>query len=269
MRSVTPAERESVEFLFQNSIYQNNHLGWLDLWDLPAANGSIYLDTVRHSNFLIGLQPSSTSIFWLHSFLADKIPGEYPLPKKIKELLQTGRHSVYTISSHSWFNKLLEKNSFHKCDEIVEMETTEINFSVHDNFENNYTLSDALSISDVEACEAIFPPLWRLNRAEADYAYSASSYKLAVLSNRRLIGCLLADFADDNCHIQRISVFPEHQNRGAASLMLRQMVADAKQSGIKNFSVNTNRNNANAVRFYEHLNFSVQGKRYPVYYRYI
>ncbi len=269
MRSVTPAERESVESLFQDSIYQNSHLGWLDLWELQTANGSIWLDTFRRNNYLIGFQPSSPSIVWLHSFFAEKIPGEYPLAKKIKELLPPGKHSVYTISSHSWFNKLLEKNSFHQSDEIVEMETAGINFSVHGDFDSDYTLSDVLSISDVETCEAIFPPLWRLNGTETALAYKTSSYKLAISSDGQLIGCLLADFADDNCHIQRIAVFPEHQNRGAASLMLRQMVTDAKQSGIKSFSVNTNRNNANAVQFYEHLNFSIQGKHYPIYYRYL
>lgn len=269
MRSVTPAEKESVESLFQGSIYQNSHLGWLDLWDLYSADGSVWLDTFRHNDFLIGLQPSSATIFWLHSFFADKTPGEYPLAKKIRGLVPPGRHSIYTISSHSWFNKLLEKNNFHQCDEIVEMETDGINIPAHGDYDSRYTLSDVLSISDVEACETIFPPLWRLNRTETDRAYKTSSYKLAVSANNRLIGCLLADFSDDNCHIQRISVFPEYQNRGAASFMLRQMVTDAKRSGIGNFSVNTNRNNANALQFYEHLNFSVQGKRYPVYYRYI
>ena len=218
---------------------------------------------------MIGLQPSSSFIFWLHSFFAEKIPGEYPLAKTIKELLPPGRHSVYTISSHSWFYKLLEKNNFHKCDEIIEMETNGINIAAHGDFDSHFTLSEDLSISDVEACETIFPPLWRLKGPETDRAYQTSSYKLSVLANEQLIGCLLADFADENCHIQRISVFPEYQNRGAASLMIRQMVTDAKRSGIKSFSVNTNLNNADAVQFYEHLNFSVQGKVYPVYYRYL
>ena len=255
--------------MFQGSIYQNSHLGWLDVWELYTADGSIWLDTFRRNHFLIGLQPSSPSIFWLHSFFAEKIPGEYPLTKKIRELLPSGRHPVYTISSHSWFNKFLGSNSFHKCDEIVEMETNGINIAAHCDFDSHFTLSEDLSISDIETCEAIFPLLWRLNGPETDRAYQTSSYKLGISSNGQMIGCLLADFAEDNCHIQRISVFPEYQNRGAASLMIRQMVTDAKRSGVRSFSVNTNLNNTNAVQFYEHLNFSIQGKRYPIYYRYI
>ena len=269
MRSVTFAEKESVEPLFEGSIYRNRHLGWLNLWDLYAVDGSVWIDTFRHSNYLIALQPSAASVLWLHSFYADKIPGSYPLAHKIKELLPPGRYSVYTISSHSWFNKLLENNGFHKCDEIVELETNEIDIHIRNTPDVNYSVTDNLSNSVIESCEQIFPPLWRLNTAEADRANKTSSYKLAVMSNRQIIGCLLADFADGNCHIQRISVFPEYQNRGAASFMIRQMVTDAKQNGITSFSVNTNRNNTTALHFYEHLNFSIQGKRYPVYYRYI
>lgn len=255
--------------MFEGSIYRNRHLGWLALWDLYDADGSIWFDTYRHNNFLIGLQPSAPSIFWLHSFYTDKIPGEYPLARKIKEILPSGRHSVYTISSHSWFNKLLEKNSFHKCDEIIELETTEINLPDRIDPYVNYTLSDILPNSVIESCETVFPPLWRLNTAEIDHANKSSSYSLSVLSDGQIIGCLLADFDDGNCHIQRISVFPAYQNQGAASFMIRQMVIDAKQNGITSFSVNTNRNNSTALHFYEHLNFSIQGKHYPIYYRYL
>lgn len=269
MRSVTPAEKETVESLFEGSIYQNSHLGWIDLWGLYAADGSIWIDTFRHNNYLIGLQPSTASIFWLHSFYTDKIPGDYPLAHKIKALLPPGRHSVYTISSHSWFNKLLEKNNFYQCDEIIELETTEIIFPIRYTPDETYSVTDNISNSIIESCEIIFPPLWRLSEAETERAVTTSSYRLAVLSNNQIIGCLLADFDDGNCHIQRISVFPDYQNRGAASFMIRQMVNDAKQNGITSFSVNTNRNNSTAVRFYEHLNFSVQRKHYPVYYRYI
>lgn len=255
--------------MFEGSIYQNSHLGWLGLWDLYAADGSIWIDTFRHGNFLIGLQPCADSILWLHSFFADKIPGDYPLAHKIKELLPPGRHSVYTISSHSWFNKLLENNSFHKYDEIVELETTEINLPRRNAPDGSFSFNYSLSDSVIESCETVFPSLWRLNTAEADRAKETSSYKLAVVSNRQIIGCLLADFDDGNCHIQRISVFPAFQNRGAASFMIRQMVKDAEKNGITSFSVNTNRNNTTALHFYEHLNFSIQGKRYPVYNRYI
>ena len=269
MRSVNFTEKESVESLFRGSIYQNTHLGWLELWDLHEANGSVWLDTGRKSNYLIGLQPVNNSIIWLHSFYSDIAPGEYPLAQKIRELLSPGRHSVYTISSHSWYNKLLEKNNFHSYDEIIEMESTALNIPAHNASDQTFEFCEDLSEEIILQYETIFPPIWRLNPAESNCALRTSSYKLAIMENHQIIGCLLADFADDNCHIQRLVVSPEFQNRGAATAMIRKMVSDAKENGVRSFSVNTNRNNSNAVHFYEQLNFRIQGKQYPVYYRYI
>ncbi|MBQ6517172.1 MAG: GNAT family N-acetyltransferase [Anaerolineaceae bacterium] len=269
MKSISPSGRAFAENLFRNSIYQNTHLGWLELWDLPSAGGNILIDRDNGRNFLIAIQPAEKGTVWLHSFYADSEPGDYPLVKKIKELSHGPHISLYAISSHQWFAGLLEQNIFRKSDEIVELETAEIRQPVHLYSSRSHAFSYAVSEDIIREFEQAFPPLWRLNSAEIHCACETSSYKLVLKEERKNIGCLLADFADGNCHIQRISVLPEFRNQGAASLMIRQMIKDAEKSGINHFSVNTNKNNTAAMQLYKHMNFMTQVKSFPVYYRYI
>ena len=156
MKQIQPDERESAKAVFQNSIYQNSHLGWLSRDEIYNAGGQIWLDVCRKRNYLIAVQPSESKFCWLHSFYADASPQEYPLAQKLRGILRARRQPVCTISSHSWFNKLLEKNQFRKCDEIVEMETAKIMFP---GFEHkNFSLSYEITAEAVINCEHAFLP---------------------------------------------------------------------------------------------------------------
>ena len=80
---------------------------------------------------------------------------------------------------------------------------------------------------------------------------------------------LPADITENNCHIMRIAIDPELQNRGLASALLKQMISHCTETGITNYSVNTNKNDLPAVAFYDSLNLKKTGDVFPVFYKYI
>ena len=269
MKRISTFPEKSAERIFSNSIYRNTHLGCLDLEELPDSGGSIILDESDFGNVLMGFQPASESISWLHSFYCDHEPNGYDLASSLIHCGLPRPHSVYAISSHRWFTSLLKQNGFREIDGIVQYELTEIIPPV--NVPPVHT--EELTIDRAEevrrACEKAFPPLWRQNASEFEKTCQISNYRRFISGRAGVTGYLLADITEDNCHIMRIAVDPDRQNKGLASALVDQLINFCNGAGITNYSVNTNKNNLPAVNFYHSLNFKKTGDVFPVFYKHI
>ena len=254
---------------FHDSIYSNVHLGWIEPEKLCENNGSFWYDEVHGENYLIGILPNDSNLLWLHSFYASSHPKQYPLTGKLKSCFTSGTKSIYSFSTHAWFNALLEENGFRKCDEIIQMETEALKISDSD---SDYYVSE-LTENDAETilvnCETSFPALWRLSSAELSLAIKASNYTRMIKKGDSVLAFLLADHEPEDCHIDRIAVSQDYQNRGLATALIKQLVLDMEDKGIYKFSVNTNHKNEAAVRFYKRLNFKITDDTSPVYHRFL
>ncbi len=269
MRIVSFSERDSIEPIFNNSIYLNKHLGWFNLWQLEKNEGRIFLDEDGPGAEMIVLQPVCQKILWLHSFLSVNDPENYDLNNALKKCLPHGSFSVYSISSHTWYSNLLKKNGFRQCDAIIQMETGQIRSSVHSFAASLYPIKRSDILPIYESCEAAFPPIWQLKKAEFESACIDAEYKMFISRSGKVLGYILASISADNCHIMRLCVNPEYLHLGIASELIRQLTAECSIKGIKNFSVNTNEKNSAAVHLYQSLNFTISGKTYPVFNRQI
>ncbi len=270
MKAISPEEKKAVENLFSDSIYRNNHLGWLDLWELPDTGGSIHIFEKNSFRFLIGIQPAADNICWLHSFYCSSRPApELNLLPALRTFFHNGIRSVYSISSHKWYSELLERNGFKLCDEIIEFVTDRITFPHPAAPLTILPLSDSMIPSVMENCEQSFPALWRLSNEEMRLAFSGADYRKMIGDPLEAQAYILAELTDKNCHILRLSTNTGHQNSGYATGLIRQMVLDFSENEITEYSVNTNKMNSAAVNFYRSLNFVRQDPVYPVYHRYI
>ena len=149
----------------------------------------------------------------------------------------------------------------------METEALIISDSNSDYYVSELTENDAGST--LANCETSFPALWRLSSAELSLAIKASNYARMIKKGDSVLAFLLADHEPDDCHIDRIAVSQDYQNRGLASALIKQMATDMKDKGIYKFSVNTNHKNAAAVRFYKRLNFKITDDTIPVYHRFL
>ena len=269
MRQITVTEEKSAERIFSNSIYQNIYLGCLDLEELPESGGSIILDDAFSGNVLLGFQPAAESIIWLHSFYSNRDPKGYDLAGALKHCGFIRPVSIYTISSHRWFSSLLQENGFRENDEILQFETADIRSP--ENVPAIHSVPFPMDRTEEVriACEKAFPPLWRQNAVEFEQTCRISNYRRFIIDSCGICGYLLADITEDNCHIMRIAIDPEKQNRGLASALVKGLIRQSTEMGITNFSVNTNKNDLPALAFYDSLNFKKTGPVFPVFYKYI
>lgn len=269
MRNIDKSELNQCLELFNNSVYTNSHLGWIELENLIPNNGSIWLDSIKNTKYLIAFLPNKSNLYWLHSFYATGRPEQYSFIEKIKTCFSSGTKSIYSISSHNWFNSLLEYNGFRKCDEIIQMETNNIHIkNSYANLQIEELFDDDI-VNIYENCEFSFPSLWRLDPNELSIAIKGANYARKILKGNMVIAYLLADYESDNCHIERIAVAQNYQNKGLASALISQLITNMEAKHISKFSVNTNKNNIVAVNFYKTMNFDIYGQIYPVYHRFL
>ena len=257
-----PEQKSSGENL-SGSIWENIHLGWMDLSEIEPSDRIIRTAAFGSHKVFLGLQRIEGSSFWLHTLRCDTRPVRFDLVHALKACLPPGRNNIYAISSHQWFNSLLEVNGFTKRDEILQFGTYDLKPpEIRDGYQI-LPLSDEM-IPEAFACETVFPPVWRLNSGEFSLAVRMSDWKAVISQNGQVIAYLLAAIQDDNCHINRLAVSLPFQNRGAASALIKYLYEFCENKGIKSFSVNTNGANNAAVSFYRNMNFVRQGQTYPV-----
>lgn len=269
MKQLTITEEKSAERIFSNSIYRNTHLGCLDLEELPKSGGSIHLDSSDPQSVLLGFQPAADNIVWLHSFYCSRDPKGYDLTAALKQCGLGRPLSIYTISSHHWYSSLLTQNGFRQKDEIIQFETADIRFPEKTPVIHSFSFTADRSEEVRKGCEQAFPPVWRQNPAEFEKTCRISNYRRFISDEAGICGYLLADITEDNCHIMRIAIAPEQQNRRLASALISELIRYSTEAGITHFSVNTNKNDDPAVALYSSLNFKKTGDVFPVFNKYI
>lgn len=271
MKKLSSSDKDTVEALFQSSIYTNTHFGWFDCWQIAADNGVIWFDESNSEKHLIALQFISSDTLWFHSFFSTAPVESYPLIEKLRSILAPGNYSIYSISSHSWYSSFLKNNGFRISDEIIQMETDSIPVKNNRSFKEIQPFFPHQSEIIWDECERIFPLIWRLDKKEYYAACKTSDYRRVMMVDGRIAGYLLAeiDESDKNCDITRIVILPDYQQKGFARSLIDQMIIDCSPLNIKSYSVNTNKNNKPAINFYKRLNFKQVGSTYPVFYRYI
>ena len=269
MKQISVTEEKSAERIFSNSIYRNTHLGCLDLEELPETGGSIFLDETDPACVLMGFQPAADNIVWLHSFYCSHDPKVYALAAALKHCGFARPLSIYAISSHQWFSSLLKQNGFRENDEIIQLETADIRIPEKVPAVQSVSFPTGQAEAVRKACEKAFPPLWRQNTAEFEKTCRLSNYRRFLSDGSGICGYLLAEITEDNCHIMRIAIDPERQNRGLASALAHELIRYCTETGITNYSVNTNKNDLPAVGFYHSLQFKKTGGVFPVFYKYI
>lgn len=88
--------------------------------------------------------------------------------------------------------------------------------------------------------------------------YSASGHSV-ILAGGRPVGRLWVDRGEEEIRLVDIALLPAHQGTGIGSVILRRLIAEARQAE-KPLRHMVYKANADAVRFYERLGFSVTGE---------
>ena len=269
MIKLSQPQTEKIKQVFGKNLHGNTHLGWLDIEELHNAGGSVYIDDPGSCRVMIAFQPIAENICWLHTFETKFSPENIELLSFLKSVLPAGRTSVYVISSHRWFDRILERSGFSKCDEIFEYECEKLSIRQYAASHVPFTPPANEWKEIYDHCEFAFPKVWRLGRYEFQKAVTDASFRNAIYIGQKPAGYLLAQLDNENCHILRIVVSDDHQRQGVGSALLTDLIKECERRNIRHYSVNTNINNRNAVDYYTRMGFRNIPGSYPVYHRFI
>lgn len=118
-----------------------------------------------------------------------------------------------------------------------------------------------VDINDLLAIDAAaFPEFWRFNRGGLEEAIAATSRSTTLIirgSSATPIGYAVVGFGSAIAYLQRVAVHPEWQGHGMGRSLVRVAARKARASGAKVLLLNTQLDNASAIRLYEDEGFVV------------
>lgn len=104
-----------------------------------------------------------------------------------------------------------------------------------------------------------FQPFWQLDNEGLDEAINATrNARFRVAGGSPVIGYAVSGRSGRHGYLQRLAVAPDHQGRGVGSALVVDALSWMRKWGVTQASVNTQEDNAGALRLYEHLGFRRQ-----------
>ena len=122
----------------------------------------------------------------------------------------------------------------------------------------------AAHLDEVVRIEALsFYEPW--SSASVESSLSKDGCFVAVDSSDTVVGYLIFSYIFDEGELLRIAAHPLHKRKGIPSLLIRQMLNEAKARNIKHWFLEVRASNSPAIRIYEKFGFTVMGRRKSYY----
>lgn len=125
------------------------------------------------------------------------------------------------------------------------------------------------SVDDIDAVlaieEASFTNPWTRAMYLAELEHKDVARIVLAKDHARVIGFCSFWLVQNEIHINNLAVLPEHRRRGAASAILRRVLADCARAGAQRAMLEMRRSNDAARQLYERLGFRVAGLRRGYY----
>jgi ribosomal protein S18 acetylase RimI-like enzyme len=113
--------------------------------------------------------------------------------------------------------------------------------------------------------EAAFEPRWRHSPEGLVRAWRQSiSFDVALLDGQP-VAFQFSNGGEDNAHLSRMTVHPEHQGKGIGAALLARAIEGYRLQNIHTASLNTQADNTASQRLYERFGFQPTGYTYPVW----
>lgn len=122
---------------------------------------------------------------------------------------------------------------------------------------------DLDTIAAVDA--AAFPPLWRHDQSDLQFArVAAVTFTVAELETR-IVGYQLSTQHGTSGHLARLAVAPDVQKQGVGRSLISGALAFFHNQGVREVTVNTQRNNEASQRLYRRMGFRFTHQSVPVW----
>ncbi len=115
-----------------------------------------------------------------------------------------------------------------------------------------FVVADLPTILQIE--QASFPSPWKEGFFLHELHNQYSRVLVAELEGQ-VVGHLWCWFVVDEVQILNVAVHPRYRRRGIGKALLRDILAEARQGGVRSVSLEVRRSNASAIALYEGFSF--------------
>jgi ribosomal protein S18 acetylase RimI-like enzyme len=113
--------------------------------------------------------------------------------------------------------------------------------------------------------EAAFEPRWRHSPEGLVRTWRQSiSFDVALLDDQP-VAFQFSNGGEDNAHLSRMTVHPEHQGKGIGAALLAHAIEGYRLQNLRTASLNTQADNTASQKLYERFGFQPTGYTYPVW----
>lgn len=272
IRQATSQDFTAVTRFVDQALLVHRNLDWQPLMDWVTREPFLLRYEAKKLTSFLSCAADPPGTAWIHAFVMDHWSSE--MDKVWQSLLEPSlghlrkeRCSLYTVSLHDWFSKLLISSGFSIIQNIVVLiwnqtlpETLPVPRTV--NFR-------PMTLSDLEAVVTIdhlaFDPLWRISQASMKCAFLSSAHASVAEIDDTIIGYELSTANHLTAHLTRLAVHPDYKLANIGYSLVKLMLDYFLRFHVNQITVNTQQNNSASIGLYKKLGFSLTDDTFPVY----
>jgi len=289
IRPADPSDGSDLSDLVRNSLFVHKHLDWRTPGEWLGYQP--YLVAENHHRLLGALACPiiSLEIAWIRLFTS--VDGF--ILRNVWERLWLSVHaqlmgvdakrpghsedlsvqSIYPIQSVAaipldhWFEGLLKASHFQKTTEVVSLLW---GGQVTGNHNNNPNIiirpmvyADLVNVARVD--KMAFQLLWQQTEEDLDKAFRQAFTATVIEVDEEVVGYQISTPTQMGGHIARLAVLPGEQKKGYGYELLSEALNLFLKRGIRNVTVNTQKDNLSSLSLYKKAGFHLTGESFPVY----
>ncbi|MCD6576727.1 MAG: GNAT family N-acetyltransferase, partial [Anaerolineaceae bacterium] len=125
------------------------------------------------------------------------------------------------------------------------------------------TRADIREVTSID--KTCFQALWQQSQEALEHAYDQSAYSTVFEIDQSICGFQISTMDKGKAHLARLAVLPDFQNRHIGEQLVLNMLKHVDAQGIKDISVNTQKDNYISINLYKKLQFNKTDDSFPVY----
>jgi ribosomal protein S18 acetylase RimI-like enzyme len=277
------SEADAVMRLLRTGVYTHVHIDWTlpgewlgtpgfvvydREWDGVDGRGKHRRSADISACLAIGADPLPAA--WVRVAAVDTNTGFNEVQAMFAEILERLDPAITEISwflTAYWPLRWLQQLGFQPTNEVVAYTKPDLTIPSYNSPVGlqirPVLLEEMPLLAAIE--EAAFEPRWRHSLEGLVRAWRQSiSFDVALLDGEP-VAFQFSSGGEDNAHLSRMTVHPEHQGKGIGAALLARAIEGYRLQNIHTASLNTQADNTASQRLYERFGFQPTGYTYPVW----
>ena len=272
VRAVTRNDRSRLGSLLPHATQKHFHLDWFSIYEILGEQPFLIMEEAGNALAVLACPPDPIGVSWMRLFAVqdgiDPMQAWSHLWQQAKAKAPlVGAKTVVALSTHAWFNEILQTSGFPQVNDVLFLEWTDDASS--DLLRANELGIRTMHVDDLEQVEqvdnAAFTPVWSLSRRSLIAAHSLASLATVVEDGGEIIAYQITTASALGAHLARLAVFPDRQGHGYGRALVQHVIRLHARRGLRRVSVNTQSDNLRSQELYKSLGFQETGQRYPLF----